>query len=436
MAMLHPDDEHYWLHNALLDNQIESLFYQKCGSKPSSIARPADLRGAYHLVAFCRVALDAKDPMNVSDVVLRVSRPCIPQIKTENEVAIMQHLQRHTSIPLPKIHFWDNTEDNVLNHEYICMERIPHPTFNTVLNKLSESALDHVLSQVVDFFIQIRHISPSSGHRMLGGLRFDNGAVLTSHPDAPPTDKYIIPGPVVEETFWQTPDIIRYWNSVPELADIKFNDLNAFGPFECWVDWVLAWLRSYEMQVLKHPRLEFCRGRIGERLSRVVELLEAPEPVQWLQDLKNNEGGRSLYLSSKDLHGGNILVDEQGTIYAFIDWEFAGFVPSFERQSDPVQGFVWMAKHELGPDNVPPALENWAKRFSEIFHERNPADHAAWIAENNSESLGAKGAALHDLRNYLRCVIEVCVRDQGNVKAGKGAWTDRVEKALQVLLVD
>ncbi|KAG8686150.1 hypothetical protein FRC08_012727 [Ceratobasidium sp. 394] len=316
------------------------------------------------------------------------------------------------------------------------MERIPHPTLNSVLNKLPEPALDRVLSQVVDFFIQIRRVSPSSGRRMLGGLRFDNGTVLTSHPDAPPTDKYIIPGPVVEETFWQTPDITRYWNSVPELADIRFEDLNVFGPFDCWVNWVLAWLRSYEMQVLRHPRLEFCRDRIGGRLRRVIELLEAPEPVQWLKDLKKNEGGRSLYLSSKDLHGGNILVDEQGTIHAFIDWEFAGFVPSFERQSNPIQGFVWMAKHELGPDNVPPALENWAKRFSEIFSERDPVDHAAWIAETSSESLGAKGTALHDLWNYLRCVIEVCVRDEGNVEAGKGAWTDRVEKALQELLAE
>ncbi|KAG9077967.1 hypothetical protein FS749_010102 [Ceratobasidium sp. UAMH 11750] len=95
-----------------------------------------------------------------------------------------------------------------------------------------------------------------------------------------------------------------------------------------------------------------------------------------------------------------------------------------------------MAKHELGPDNVPPALENWAKRFSEIFSERDPVDHAAWIAETSSESLGARGAALHDLWNYLRCVIEVCVRDEGNVEAGKGAWTDRVEKALQELLAE
>ncbi|KAG9119768.1 hypothetical protein FRC07_005050 [Ceratobasidium sp. 392] len=271
---------------------------------------------------------------------------------------------------------------------------------------------------------------------MLGGLRFDNGTVLTSHPDAPPTDKYIIPGPVVEETFWQTPDITRYWNSVPDagLDDIKFEDLNVFGPFACWVDWVFAWLRSYEMQVLKHPRLELCRDRIARQLRQVIELLEAAEPVPWIHALRKNEGGRALYLSTKDLHGGNILVDEQGTIHAFIDWEFAGFVPSFERQSDPIQGFLWMAKHELGPSGTPPALENWARDFSEIFRERDPAEHAAWIAETDSGSLGEKGAALHDLWNFLRCVIEVCVRDQGNVKAGKGAWIDKVEEALRLLV--
>ncbi|KAG8729226.1 hypothetical protein FRC12_021165 [Ceratobasidium sp. 428] len=246
MAMLHPDDENYWLHNTPPNSQIEALFYRKCGSKPSSIALPADIRGAYHLVAFCRVALDTTDPTNISDVVLRVSRPCIPGIKTENEVAIIEHLQRHTSIPLPRIHFWDNTEGNELKHEYICMERILYPTLNSALDKLSESALNRVLSQVVDYFVQIRQVSPSSGRRMLGGLRFDSGAVLTSHPDAPPTNKYIVPGPVVEETFWQTPDIARYWNDIPDagLSNVGFEDLNVFGPFAGWADWVLAWLRS------------------------------------------------------------------------------------------------------------------------------------------------------------------------------------------------
>ncbi|QRV93199.1 phosphotransferase enzyme family protein [Ceratobasidium sp. AG-Ba] len=271
---------------------------------------------------------------------------------------------------------------------------------------------------------------------MLGGLRFDNGTVLATHPDAPPSDKYIIPGPVVEETFWQTPDIARYWNTLPDagLANIGFEDLNVTGPFDGWLDWVLAWLRVYEMQVLRYPRLEFCRERIASPLRQVIELLEDPDPARWVQVLKKNEGGRSLYLSSKDLHGGNILVDDQGTIHAFIDWEFAGFVPSFDRQSDPIQGFVWMAKKELGPEDIPSALHDWPKRFSDVFRQRDPSGHAEWVAETNSDSLGVKGAVLHDLWNYLRCVIEVCVRDQGNVNAGKGAWLQRVEKALGDLL--
>lgn len=434
--MLHPDDERYWLNQELPNDRINDMFHQRCGSKPLSIARPADLSGAYHLILFCRVALDLHEPTNFSEVVLRVSRPCIPRIKTENEVAIMQQLKRHTSILLPRIHFWDNTEENPLKHEYICMERIPHPTFNTILNKLPESALEHVLSQIVDYFIEIRRVSPSSGRRMLGGLRFDNGTILSSHPDAPPSDEYIIPGPVVEETFWQTPDMARYWSSLPDagLSDIPFQDLNVSGPFECWVDWVLAWLRSYEMQVLKHPRLEFCRERVAARLRQVIEILEDPHPALWVQVLRKNEGGRSLYLSSKDLHGGNVLVDDRGTIHAFIDWEFAGFVPSFDRQSDPIQGFIWMARQELGSEGVPSALSDWPKRFSEIFRKRNPSDHAAWVSETNSDSLGVKGAILHELWNYLRCVIEVCVRDRGNVKAGKGAWLDRVDQALEDLL--
>jgi hypothetical protein len=131
------------------------------------------------------------------------------------------------------------------------------------------------------------------GGRILGGLQFDSNTVLASIPGAAPTEKYLIPGPVVEETFRQTPGISRYWNDLPEvgLTDIQFSDPNIRGPFDCWVDWILAWLRLYEMQMMKHPRLEFCRGRITMPLRRVIQSLEAVEPGQWLQYLKKNEGG-------------------------------------------------------------------------------------------------------------------------------------------------
>lgn len=86
MAMLHPDDEHYWMKNTLSDNQISSLFFQKRGSAPTAIVRPKNLSAAYHSVIFCRAILDSENPDVFSDVVLRVSRPCIPHIKTENEV--------------------------------------------------------------------------------------------------------------------------------------------------------------------------------------------------------------------------------------------------------------------------------------------------------------------------------------------------------------
>lgn len=84
--MLHPDDENYWVKTTLSDDQINSLFSHKYGSAPTAITRPKDLSAAYHAVIFCRVSPDPARQESHPDVVLRVSRPCIPQIKTENEV--------------------------------------------------------------------------------------------------------------------------------------------------------------------------------------------------------------------------------------------------------------------------------------------------------------------------------------------------------------
>lgn len=92
-----------------------------------------------------------------------------------------------------------------------------------------------------------------------------------------------------------------------------------------------------------------------------------------------------------------------------------------------------MAKYQLSPNTVPPALETWSERFSELFEAREPVDHAMWLAEIEPRSLGEKGEALHDLWNFLRSVIEVCVRNEGNVSSAKGAWMDRVVVALETL---
>lgn len=93
-----------------------------------------------------------------------------------------------------------------------------------------------------------------------------------------------------------------------------------------------------------------------------------------------------------------------------------------------------MAKYQTSPNPVPPALDTWPERFSELFEAREPLDHAMWLAEIEPRSLGEKGEALHDLWNFLRSVIEVCVRDVGNVSSAREAWMDRVVTAIEALV--
>jgi hypothetical protein len=89
-----------------------------------------------------------------------------------------------------------------------------------------------------------------------------------------------------------------------------------------------------------------------------------------------------------------------------------------------------MAKYQLAPIAVPSILESWPQRFSELFQVRDSAEHAAWLSETDPGSLGTKGEALHDLYRFLRSVIEVCVRDEGNVEAAKGPWVEHITEAL------
>jgi len=59
-----------------------------------------------------------------SVLVARVARRFMPRLKTESEVATMQYLREHTSIPVPTVYHYDSNPYNRLGGEYILMSKV------------------------------------------------------------------------------------------------------------------------------------------------------------------------------------------------------------------------------------------------------------------------------------------------------------------------
>ncbi|KAI0287109.1 hypothetical protein BC826DRAFT_73329 [Russula brevipes] len=89
-------------------------------------------------------------------VIARVARRFMPRRKTESEVATMEYVRTHTSIPVPNVHFYDSNPYNRLGGEYIIMSKADGVPLSSVYqfmpHKTLIALLDNLASIVIPLF--------------------------------------------------------------------------------------------------------------------------------------------------------------------------------------------------------------------------------------------------------------------------------------------
>jgi hypothetical protein len=193
MAMLHEDDRFFFKSSPLSSTQITTLFASKLSSESiGSISSPTSISGEYHKIYTIELA-------SGKNALLRVARPCIPHIKLENEVAALAYLARHCpTVPVPRVWFWSadaDAVDNPLGFEYMVMDWIRAPSLDNEWRKLPGEVVTELFDQIAEHWLALREISMGT---VVGGLKFGRT------PDGAIDETIIEPGPVVEETFWQS----------------------------------------------------------------------------------------------------------------------------------------------------------------------------------------------------------------------------------------
>lgn len=208
----------------------------------------------------------------------------------------------------------------------------------------------------------------------IGGLHLDdNGHVQV--------------GRVVDETFWQRPDLGKFW---PQGETV--DSLNLRGPYPTYIDLIFAQVHTYIRLIQIHDKLAFMREAIPQLMHFVQAL---PSHADELNSVK-------LRLAHKDLHFANILCSpSSGDITAILDWEFLGVVPF--TKWNPSKAFLWSAR-----DDADSADEK--QRLLSLFGKRC-REKGVKILEDAAYSSPLQ-ESMQKVADFLRAITEVAPRDQ------------------------
>ncbi|QKX62193.1 uncharacterized protein TRUGW13939_09352 [Talaromyces rugulosus] len=379
-----------YLPESLEAKDIQTLLDTLSLGQPTAIT-PLKVCAAFHAIYI--LTYDAKDlpgcvkdpSLPSVDLVLRVSGDHIPNIKTRNEAATLAWISQNTSVPVPSVIRYDATTNNPLSREFIILSRCPGVTLSDVYDSLTQEQLDDICKQLIKFLADI-HRHPFTH---IGGLvQSDTGS--------------IIPGPYLDEHFWFTPDVKRYFDTEDSLET-----LNAGGPFTSYTDFIIALMEKYIHVASVQKDLTFMLEHIP-RLRAFCKVL--PDFAAQLDKTQ-------IRLAHRDLHFANILYNQStGQITGILDWEFASAVPF--QIWDPVRAFL---------GNTQPGDEAYKEkyrlrdRFAELCNEEGvaflgDADFTSEIQEK-----------MHGVSNMMRIIVTLIPR---------GQFVDRAPEFVESLLKD
>lgn len=325
----------------------------------------------YHSIYFITLAPN-EIPQGHSELVLRVSGRHLPKIKTRNETGVMTWLAKNTTIPIPDVVAYDTSEDNPIAHEYTLLSKARGVTLSDIYDSLDDAQMIRVLDQLIDFLSQL-HAHPWEG---IGGLNVSaEGEVKLAQ--------------VVDETFWQVPDVERLWPPGETVAT-----LNIQGPFPTYVALISAQVQKYMQLIRTHEKLAFMRDTLP-RLETFVSELAQPHRADELNKV-------ALRLVHKDLHLANLLFDPaSGRVTAVLDWEFSGVVPF--TKWNPRRSLLWN-----GRDDDKSSDEK--QRLLALFTQRCEERGVTFLEDSKYASPIQE--SMQKVADFLRAIVEVSPRDQ------------------------
>ncbi|KZV98634.1 hypothetical protein EXIGLDRAFT_727361 [Exidia glandulosa HHB12029] len=137
------------------------------------------------------------------ELVFRIARRHMPRLKTESEVATLNYIRLHTSIPVPFVHHYDANPLNRMGGEYILMSKAPGIPLSKHYYHLSGDALRKLLRNVAELLIPLfAHRFPKTGSLYMNRpLKYYQTRTPTQSLPDPQKDEFFV-GPIVSWSFF------------------------------------------------------------------------------------------------------------------------------------------------------------------------------------------------------------------------------------------
>lgn len=222
--------------------------------------------------------------------------------------------------------------------------------------------------------------------------------------------KDVVPGPVIDESLWMSPEIPKFW------ADgVVSSDVNISGPYDSWPSLLAAQLQTYLFALTHHDSL-----RPLQPLLPIIQQFQSviSSNASIINQLNT---ATKLILAHRDLHFGNVMWNiSSKKITAILDWEFAAVVPA--QRWDPSRAFMWDPA-EPGDNEGKYARVEEARTLM-----REDGGGAAFWDDVMFKSQLQEDAVM--AVNFLRVIVEVLVRGQGADRRWEG-WRDSMVLHMQ-----
>ncbi|KAF5311139.1 hypothetical protein D9619_008052 [Psilocybe cf. subviscida] len=242
-------------------------------------------------------------------VVARLVAPVKPLFKTEGEIAAMDFVRRHTTLPVPEVFSYCSEADNPVGAEWIIMEHVSGKEMSDVWDNLSLTQKQRLGRDIVDLHAQLSKLKADGCGGIYHNVQSVDDFNLSRTPRWRPLSQRSLkllreshslkdgykPSPVPSPA--QTLPVY----SAEEYANLVANNGNP------------STRSYYEL---------FVRAKCVELLHRVTQLYPQ-SPV-----FGPTADSSGYCFTHGDLHEGNIFVDpETGALTGIVDWESAAFRP-------------------------------------------------------------------------------------------------------------